>query len=67
MNVTAGPVIVGIARGAEGANLQVHVLGKHPAQFRHVDAGAAIDLGREFFSHNVYSHETQGSRSGYLF
>ena len=49
---------------AEGAHLQIHMLGQHPAEFGHVDPGAAIDFGREFFGHNVYTHKPQGSRYG---
>ena len=59
-----GTVVVRFTGRAEGTHLQIHVLGKHPAEFGHVDSGAAIDLRREFFSHNVYSHKTQGSRYG---
>ncbi|VXB31023.1 hypothetical protein ARTHRO9AX_150166 [Arthrobacter sp. 9AX] len=56
-------MIVGVAGSPKGTNLQVNVLTKHPAQFGHVDSGATIDLWRELFSHNVYSHKTQGSPS----
>jgi hypothetical protein len=56
-------MIVGIAGSPKCTNLQVNVLTKHPAQFGHVDPGATIDLGRKLFSHNVYSHMTQGSPS----
>jgi hypothetical protein len=57
-------VVVGVAGSPEGSHLQVNVLTKHPAQLGHVDSGASVDLRRELFSHNVYSHDTQGSRSG---
>jgi hypothetical protein len=38
-----------LAGSTEGTNLQVNVgSGQHPAQLGHVDAGAAVDLRREF-------------------
>jgi hypothetical protein len=57
-------VVIGVPGRAEGTHLQVDVLGQDPAQLGYVDARASIDLRREFFSHNVYSHDTQGSRYG---
>ena len=57
-------VVVGFPGRAEGTHLQIHMLGQHPAELGNVDAGAAIDFGREFFGHNVYSHKPQGSRYG---
>ncbi|BCW78610.1 hypothetical protein NicSoilC5_06290 [Arthrobacter sp. NicSoilC5] len=56
-------VVVSIAGSTESANLQVNMLTKHPAQFGYMHPGATVDLRRELFSHNVYSHKTQGSRS----
>ena len=58
-----GAVVVSVAGSPESTNLQVNVLTKHPAQLGHVDSGATVNLRREFFSHNVYSHVTQGSPS----
>jgi hypothetical protein len=58
-----GAVVISGAGRPEGSNLQVNMLTKHPAQLGYVDSGAAIDFRRELFSHNIYSHDTQGSRS----
>ena len=57
-------MVIAVAGSPEGTNLQVNMLAKHPAQFGYVDSGPTVDLRREFFSHNVYSHATQGSRYG---
>jgi hypothetical protein len=58
-----GAMVIGVAGSPKSTNLQVNVLTKHPAQFGHMHPGAAVDLRRELFSHNVYSHKTQGSPS----
>ena len=57
-------MVVGIPGRTKGTHLKVDVLGQDPAQLGYVDARATINLRRELFSHNVYSHDTQGSRYG---
>ncbi|GAA1254986.1 hypothetical protein GCM10009589_02520 [Arthrobacter pascens] len=57
-------MVVGVAGRAEGTHLQIDVLGQDPAQLGYMDARASVNLRRELFSHNVYSHGTQGSRYG---
>jgi hypothetical protein len=59
-----GAMVVGITWGAKRPNMKIHVLRQHPAELGNVDTGTAIYFRREFFSHNVYSHVTQRSRSG---
>ncbi|BCW27473.1 hypothetical protein NtRootD5_20710 [Arthrobacter sp. NtRootD5] len=58
------PVVVGITGRAERPDMKVDVLRQHPAELGNVDTGTAINFRREFFSHNVYSHANQRSRSG---
>ncbi|GER22065.1 hypothetical protein NCCP1664_05620 [Zafaria cholistanensis] len=41
---------------AEGPDPQVQQRGQDPPEFGHMDPGAAIDRGREFFGNNVYAH-----------
>ncbi|BCW84402.1 hypothetical protein NicSoilE8_20750 [Arthrobacter sp. NicSoilE8] len=57
-------MVIGITRRTKGADVEINVLCKHPAQFGYVDSGTTINFRREFFSHNVYTHANQRSRSG---
>jgi hypothetical protein len=54
-------VVVGIPWGTKGTNLQVDVLGQDAAQLGYMDTCTTVDLRRKLFSHNVYSHDAQGS------
>ena len=47
---------VGVTGRTEGADLQLDVFGKNPAELGNVHPGPTIDLWRKFFSHNVYAH-----------
>ncbi|GEB19809.1 hypothetical protein AAU01_25640 [Paenarthrobacter aurescens] len=57
-------MIVRITGRAERPDVKVYMLCQHPAELGNVDTGTAINFRREFFSHNVYSHANQRSRSG---
>ncbi|BCW36349.1 hypothetical protein StoSoilA2_24050 [Arthrobacter sp. StoSoilA2] len=64
VGVHGGPVVVGLTWGTKRPDMKIHVLRQHTAELGNVDTGTAINFRREFFSHNVYSHVTQRSRSG---
>ncbi|GAA4702061.1 hypothetical protein GCM10025781_20680 [Kocuria gwangalliensis] len=47
---------VGITRGAEAPNVQVHQWREDSGELGHVHPRSPVDLGRELFAQNVYSH-----------
>lgn len=50
----------------EATHPQIQLSGQHPAQLGHMDTSATVNLRREFFCHNIYTHPPKVVQSGLL-
>jgi hypothetical protein len=55
---------IGGTRGTEAVHSQLDTPGQHTGQFRDMNTCSAVDLGRELFRHNVYSHVSNVVQAG---